>query len=132
MYHQEKDYVFHEDYMTFSSKDVEPMNIPYDRFTTLCKTRHALLFLFGKKLVLWLPLKLMSTDQLESSCAGSGTTAWKSGIFPEAESRSGPFRKGLKFAVSAPFLLSAGSKRVGCLHVTLQWRTGSGGSPRHV
>ena len=52
--------------MTFSSKDVEPMNIPYDRFTTLCKTRHALLFLFGKKLVLWLPLKLMSTDQLES------------------------------------------------------------------
>lgn len=34
--------------MTFSSKDVEPMNIPYDRFTTLCKTRHALLFLFGK------------------------------------------------------------------------------------
>ena len=66
MYHQEKDYVFHEDYMTFSSKDVEPMNIPYDRFTTLCKTRHALLFLFGKKLVLWLPLKLMSTDQLES------------------------------------------------------------------
>ena len=38
MYHQEKDYVFHEDYMTFSSKDVEPMNIPYDRFTTLCKT----------------------------------------------------------------------------------------------
>ena len=66
MYHQEKDYVFHEDYMTFSSKDVEPMNIPYDRFTTLCKTRHALLFLFGKKLVLWVPLKLMSTDQLES------------------------------------------------------------------
>ena len=32
MYHQEKDYVFHEDYLTFSSKGVDPMNIPYDRF----------------------------------------------------------------------------------------------------
>lgn len=66
MYHQEKDYVFHEDYLTFSSKGVAPMNIPYDRFSTLCRTRHALLFLFGKKLVLWLPLHLMDAEQLES------------------------------------------------------------------
>lgn len=66
MYHQEKDYVFHEDYLTFSSKGVDPMNIPYDRFSTLCRTRHALLFLFGKKLVLWLPLHLMDAEQLES------------------------------------------------------------------
>lgn len=66
MYHQEKNYVFHEDHMIFSSKDIEPLNIPYDRFTTLCKTRRALLFLFGKKLVLWLPLDLMSVEQLES------------------------------------------------------------------
>lgn len=66
MYHQEKDYVFHEDYLTFSSKDTAPMNIPYDRFTSLCKTRHALLFLFGKKLALWLPIQLMSAEQLES------------------------------------------------------------------
>ena len=51
MYHQEKDYVFHEDYLTFSSKG---------------RTRHALLFLFGKKLVLWLPLHLMDAEQLES------------------------------------------------------------------
>ena len=28
--------------------------------------RHALLFLFGKKLVLWLPLHLMNAEQLES------------------------------------------------------------------
>ena len=66
MYHQEKDYVFHEDYLTFSSKGVDPMNIPYDRFSTLCRTRHALLFRFGKKLVLWLPLHLMDAEQLES------------------------------------------------------------------
>ncbi|WP_298083549.1 hypothetical protein [Akkermansia sp.] len=66
MYHQEKDYVFHGDYLTFSSKGVDPMNIPYDRFSTLCRTRHALLFLFGKKLVLWLPLHLMNSEQLES------------------------------------------------------------------
>ena len=57
---------FDEDYLTFSSKGVDPMNIPYDRFSTLCRTRHALLFLFGKKLVLWLPLHLMDAEQLES------------------------------------------------------------------
>lgn len=32
----------------------------------MCRTRHALLFLFGKKLVLWLPLHLMDAEQLES------------------------------------------------------------------
>lgn len=66
MYHQEKDYVFHGDYLTFSSRGIDPMDIPYDRFTSLCRTRHALLFLSGKKLVLWLPLHLMSAEQLES------------------------------------------------------------------
>lgn len=66
MYYQEKDYVFHEHYLTFSCEGVEALNIPYDRFTTLCKTRQALLFLFGKKLVLWLPLHIMREEQLES------------------------------------------------------------------
>lgn len=66
LYYQEKDYVFHEDYLTFSSEGVDPLNIPYDRFTTLCRTRQALLFLFGKKLVLWLPLHIMSAEEMES------------------------------------------------------------------
>lgn len=34
--------------------------------TTLCRTRQALLFLFGKKLVLWLPLHIMSAEEMES------------------------------------------------------------------
>ena len=132
MYHQEKDYVFHEDYLTFSSKGVAPMNIPYDRFSTLCRTRHALLFLFGKKLVL-----------PAAPSHGCGTAGKRHAQVPESWRGSEGcllMRRGSprlpegrgKFAVSAPFLLSAGRKRVGCFHVTLPWRTGSGGSPRRL
>lgn len=66
MYYKEKDYVFHEQYMTFSCEGMEPINIPYDRFTTLCRGRQALLFLVGKKLVLWLPLHIMKEEQVAS------------------------------------------------------------------
>lgn len=77
MYHQEKDYVFHEDYLTFSSKGVDPMNIPYDRFprcagrATRCCSCSARSWCCGCRSISWM------RNSWKASCAGSGIMAWK-------------------------------------------------------
>ncbi len=69
VYHEEKNYVFYEEYLTFSCKSIPEGNIAYSQFTTLCRTPYALLMLVGPKLVFWLPLGIMTAEQTESIMA---------------------------------------------------------------
>ncbi len=66
LYHEEKHYTFHKDFLVFSCKSIKEGNIAYSQFTTLCRTPYALLMLVGPKLVFWLPLSLMTSEQTES------------------------------------------------------------------
>ncbi|MFR1412388.1 MAG: hypothetical protein ACLSUW_08900 [Akkermansia sp.] len=87
--------------LTFSNKGVTPEHSP-TTVSTLCRTRHALLFfLFGKKLVLWLPLHLAGCGTAGKHHAQVRNHGRGSEGSPDAEGQPAPSGKGqiCRFAV---------------------------------
>lgn len=109
MYHQEKDYVFHEDYLTFSSKGVAPHEYSLRPFFHVVQDapRAAV------------PVRQEAGAVAAAPSHGCGTAGKHHAQVPESWRGSEGcllMRRGSprlpegrgKFAVSAPFLLSAG------------------------